>query len=1328
MQNILLFLIGICLFLSHSTFGQHSIRCGTDEHGGYYNLRSRPGQLQRSEEDLLQQHISQKRVRSDEREKSYVIPVVFHVFGDEYLDGTTVTDAIVKDALQKTNEDFQGLTPDWNTIDSPFDTIKSAMDITFKLARIDPNGNPTTGILYYAERSGFGEGIYDYIDEEIQRYAWDNYKYMNVYIMLDLRDDDHHFNSGVAWYPQTSMSDDNLARVVYNGSFLGDNTDENQRSVLTHEFGHWLDLRHTFEGGCSEENDLVDDTPAQEASSEDTRCAVIYGCNEKEEVNNENFMDYTECYKMFTKGQVKRMDAALQLPSRVTLWQESNLIATGVQGFNEKPSLVLTSSVFEEVKKNDGSIGDPIEIKCVGCTFSKTGLFSEGSDYAVSNLPAGLTARIEVVADSTTAVVTLTDKATAHEQENSITNLEIRFMDQAVSGSISELYSDRVKGIKIFFLDVYTSYCLPKIRFVTYSHITNFTFNNVSFSSEFEEVVDFSDLKILQVRRNRAYDVSITLNEGAGRDFDKTRVRIWADWDQNFIYGDDELVVSEEYTNDQSDENGSYEINTSITVPSTALSGNTQMRVFVHYVQGDKGDDACDKVVSGESEDYGLRIYADDQPFTIDFAGGPGFVNLSDPVSFLDLSVVSAEDEVVTWAWEFPGGVPATSNEQNPRNVIYPSAGTHDVTLTITTKKGEVKSKTVPDMITSALNYCYPFSLFKGYFNVTHLELNTIDHNLDSNNFWNYFDIIDTDLRLGKTYPVSLTVNRGAGSVKDRNRVRMWADWNRNSRFDGHELLLSEVVSSEDYDEEGNHIINGEIKVPLNAVQAKVGLRVMGHFMQDKEGDQPCDVIESGNAADYALNIISTLTIANAIAYRRVTSNFSPITLDLAPVFTDANEDALTYTAVSSNTDVVTVVINSSDLVITYAGLGTSTITVTATDINGETVDDAFDITVIAVPVITSPATASVEEGSTEITKVTATDADSDDLIYSISGGADQALFSINRTSGALAFQTAPNFENPNDQGRNNGYIVEVMVSDGTTRDTQTITVTVTDVNDNSPVITSPATASVEEGSTEITKVTATDADSDDLIYSISGGADRALFSINRTSGALTFQTAPNFENPADKDSDNRYEVAITVNDGTTRDTQTITITVTDVNDNSPMITSSATPSAIEGTTEVLTVTATDADSDGLTYSISGGADRALFRINRTSGALTFETAPDFEASGSADNSNVYEVEVTASDGTNSASQTITVTVTNDPGDDILGFSDSEEAAVIFPNPSGDYLEVRSPVRGTFQLLSLSGKPLLEGTANTKLDITSLQSGLYLVQLPDGRLLKFVRE
>ena len=74
---------------------------------------------------------------------------------------------------------------------------------------------------------------------------------------------------------------------------------------------------------------------------------------------------------------------------------------------------------------------------------------------------------------------------------------------------------------------------------------------------------------------------------------------------------------------------------------------------------------------------------------------------------------------------------------------------------------------------------------------------------------------------------------------------------------------------------------------------------------------------------------------------------------------------------------------------------------------------------------------------------------------YSIVGGADAAPFTINATTGVLTFVCAPNFEAPTDAGGNNVYDVTVQVSDGTLTDTQAIAVTVTNVNENAPVITS---------------------------------------------------------------------------------------------------------------------------------------------------------------------------------------------------------------------------------------------------------------------------------
>jgi hypothetical protein len=93
-------------------------------------------------------------------------------------------------------------------------------------------------------------------------------------------------------------------------------------------------------------------------------------------------------------------------------------------------------------------------------------------------------------------------------------------------------------------------------------------------------------------------------------------------------------------------------------------------------------------------------------------------------------------------------------------------------------------------------------------------------------------------------------------------------------------------------------------------------------------------------------------------------------------------------------------------------------------------------------------ATVSIAENTTAVTTVAASDADSGPLTYSIAGGADAARFQINPSTGVLAFIAAPDFEAPSDADQDNSYVVQVSASDGSLTDTQTITVSVTDVND----------------------------------------------------------------------------------------------------------------------------------------------------------------------------------------------------------------------------------------------------------------------------------------
>lgn len=119
--------------------------------------------------------------------------------------------------------------------------------------------------------------------------------------------------------------------------------------------------------------------------------------------------------------------------------------------------------------------------------------------------------------------------------------------------------------------------------------------------------------------------------------------------------------------------------------------------------------------------------------------------------------------------------------------------------------------------------------------------------------------------------------------------------------------------------------------------------------------------------------------------------------------------------------------------------------------------------------------------------------------------------------------------------------------------------------------------------------------------------------------------------------------------------TREIAVTINGTAD-APAITSdgggaTASLSVAEGTLAVTTVTATDRDIGALTYAIAGGADAALFEIEAASGTLSFRSAPDFEQPADVAGDNLYDVVVQVSDGSNVASQRLSVRVTdaNDP-------------------------------------------------------------------------------
>ena len=248
-----------------------------------------------------------------------------------------------------------------------------------------------------------------------------------------------------------------------------------------------------------------------------------------------------------------------------------------------------------------------------------------------------------------------------------------------------------------------------------------------------------------------------------------------------------------------------------------------------------------------------------------------------------------------------------------------------------------------------------------------------------------------------------------------------------------------------------------------------------------------------------------------------------------------------------------------------------------------------------------------------------ATDVDTSDRPFTFTvSGSELSITS----AGVLTFASAPDYETKT------SYTATVTATDGTNSTTQSITVNVTNLNDNSPAFTSSTTFSAAENQTAIGTVTATDGDASDSVTFTVSGSELSITS----AGVLTFASAPDYETKTS------YTATVTATDGTNSTTQSITVNVTDVDDVAPAFSSSATFSAAENQTAIGTVTATDVDTDNsaITFTVSGS------ELSLTSaGVLTFASAPDYETKTS------YTATVTATDGTNSTTQAITVNVTD---------------------------------------------------------------------------------
>ena len=260
------------------------------------------------------------------------LPIVFHVIheGDSLGSVSNPRDKKIRALIQKTNNYFRQQNEERNTFENPF--YGADTEISFCLANRDEDGNPSSGIKRYVStniNTTYLLGL-----------MWDVDKYINVFYL-------NEFAPGLCGAYSSGSDMIRMANRCIS------------ESLLAHELGHYLDLKHTFLIGedcsnedCTKQGDLVCDTPPKFAPStavlegfeyqpclypantcdtdeQDTsthnpyRSIILGGVGDQEDPNS-NIMGYAgTCRNNFTQGQAIRMQMNL-LEKRKALWMQDS--------------------------------------------------------------------------------------------------------------------------------------------------------------------------------------------------------------------------------------------------------------------------------------------------------------------------------------------------------------------------------------------------------------------------------------------------------------------------------------------------------------------------------------------------------------------------------------------------------------------------------------------------------------------------------------------------------------------------------------------------------------------------------------------------------------------------------------------------------------------------------------------------------------------------------------------------------------------------------------------------------------------------------------------
>ncbi|MCX7606121.1 MAG: M43 family zinc metalloprotease [Bacteroidia bacterium] len=344
--------------------------CGSEEYGRMLQTQDPEIAIRQAliESTLpLYSHLRTSQTEPSCTPTRFVIPVVFHIIYSSASD--SISYQRVWNQMLRVFEDFRRIPETAGYAGAGVDT-----ELEFSLATVDPNGNPTTGVVYWKYDQpplNWSSRVFCRETQDLsmkQATGWDRNKYLNIWIVPQLCTttgsscDPNNCGSvaGYAFYPSSGATQYGV--VIGSAYFWGSGSSRSIRT-LVHELGHNLNLPHTFNNGCGTVNcstsgdNICDTPPTAQNNFSVNRQNTCNNDNPDLPDNPRNYMDYVNDVEMayFSAGQTTRAwNAINNTSSRLyPLTRTANRQVTGTGPYGHVKS-------YFTARPRMGCVGQPI--------------------------------------------------------------------------------------------------------------------------------------------------------------------------------------------------------------------------------------------------------------------------------------------------------------------------------------------------------------------------------------------------------------------------------------------------------------------------------------------------------------------------------------------------------------------------------------------------------------------------------------------------------------------------------------------------------------------------------------------------------------------------------------------------------------------------------------------------------------------------------------------------------------------------------------------------------------------------------------------------------